>query len=53
MQIDWKKYFTDAFRLVNRPITEDQQVVMYAIDYLRKLNFLMKEYMERNKEKKL
>ncbi len=40
----WEKYFGDAFRLTNRSITKDQPVVIYANEYMKKLNRLLEEY---------
>lgn len=42
--INWRDHFDEAFRLVKRKITEKENVVVYAPEYLEKLNALVKEY---------
>ncbi|XKL60829.1 hypothetical protein PGB90_007886 [Kerria lacca] len=51
--MNWEKFFTDAFHLTNRTITKDQQVVMYATEYLKSLYNLLKGYIGKNYENKL
>lgn len=42
--IVWRDHFDEAFRLVKRKITEKENVVVYAPEYLEKLNALVMEY---------
>lgn len=49
--ISWRDHFEDALRLVNRKVTEDERVVVYAPDYLKKLTEIVKEYNSTDKGK--
>lgn len=42
--IDWRDHFEDAFRLVNRKISEKEKVVVYAPTYLKNLTMLINNY---------
>ncbi|XP_018573332.1 endothelin-converting enzyme homolog isoform X1 [Anoplophora glabripennis] len=42
--IDWRKFFEDAMRIVNKKITSKEQIVVYAPEYLGNLTELIKEY---------
>lgn len=42
--IDWRGHFEDALRIVKRKITEKEQVVVYAPDYLEKLTKIIATY---------
>lgn len=44
--IDWCAHFDDAFRLLNRKITDKERVVVYAPKYLEDLTSLVKRYQE-------
>lgn len=44
LQIDWRKFFEDAMRIVNRKITSKEKIVVYAPEYLAKLSDLIKDY---------
>lgn len=44
LQIDWRKFFEDAMRIVNRKVTNKEEVVVYAPEYLGNLTTLIKEY---------
>lgn len=44
LQIDWRKFFEDAMRVVNKKITSKEKIVVYAPEYLMKLSQLIKEY---------
>lgn len=39
--INWREHFEDAFRVVNRKITEKEKVVVYAPTYLKNLTLLI------------
>lgn len=43
-QIGWLDYFSDAFRLVKKKLTDKDKVVVYAPNYLRNLTRLVNEY---------
>lgn len=43
-QMDWRKFFEDAMRIVNKKITSKEQIVVYAPEYLGNLTELIKEY---------
>lgn len=49
--MDWREYFEDAFRLVNRKITSKEKVVVFAPDYLKKLTDVLNEYNSTNEKK--
>lgn len=42
--INWRDHFEDAFRLVNRKISEKEKVVVYAPKYLKSLTLLINNY---------
>lgn len=42
--IDWRSHFEDAFRLINRKISEKEKVVVYAPQYLKNLTLLINNY---------
>lgn len=42
--INWREHFEDAFRLVNRKISEKEKVVVYAPGFLKNLTPLIKNY---------
>ncbi|CAH1165627.1 unnamed protein product [Phyllotreta striolata] len=42
--IDWRKFFEDAMRTVNKKISNKEEVVVYAPEYLGNLTVLIKEY---------
>ncbi|KAJ8939317.1 hypothetical protein NQ314_011175 [Rhamnusium bicolor] len=42
--IDWRKFFEDAMRIVSKKVTNKEQIVVYASDYLGNLTELIKEY---------
>lgn len=42
--IDWRAHFDDAMSIVNRNVTDKEQVVVYAPEYLEKLTLIIKEY---------
>lgn len=44
LQIDWRQFFEDAMRVVNRKVTSKEKIVVYAPEYLIKLSGLIKEY---------
>ncbi|KAF2895308.1 hypothetical protein ILUMI_10863 [Ignelater luminosus] len=44
--IDWRKFFEDALRIVDKKVTQKENVVVYAPEYLEKLAHLIKEYEE-------
>lgn len=42
--INWRDHFEDAFRLVNRKVSEKEKVVVYAPTYLKNLTLLINNY---------
>lgn len=42
--IDWRAHFDDAMRIVKRKVTDKEQVVVYAPEYLEKLTKIIKQY---------
>lgn len=48
----WQDFFNSAFRTVSRKITKKERVVVYASDYLKKLNVVMESYMSTEKGNK-
>ncbi|CRK96791.1 CLUMA_CG009917, isoform A [Clunio marinus] len=42
--INWRDHFEDAFRLVNRKISDKEKVVVYAPTYLKNLTLLVNNY---------
>lgn len=42
--INWREHFEDAFRLVNRKVSEKEKVVVYAPLFLKNLTPLIKNY---------
>ncbi|XP_044763653.1 endothelin-converting enzyme homolog isoform X2 [Coccinella septempunctata] len=42
--LDWRKFFENAMKNVNRKVTSKQHVVVYAPEYLGNLTNLIKEY---------
>lgn len=40
----WREHFEDAFRLINRKISDKEKVVVYAPTYLKNLTLLMNNY---------
>jgi neprilysin len=42
--INWREHFEDAFRLVNRKISDKEKVVVYAPTYLKNLTKLINNY---------
>lgn len=49
--IDWREHFADALGTVNRKVTDDELVVVYAPEYLKKLAIICKEYGQTNRGK--
>lgn len=50
--LNWHQFFNDAFRKINKKISEKESVVVYAKDYLIKLNGVMEKYMKTEKGNK-
>lgn len=44
LQIDWRRFFEDAFRTVNKKVSSQEKVVVYAPEYLQNLTLLIREY---------
>lgn len=42
--LDWQDFLNDAFRKVRRKITENENVVVYAPEYLEKLSVIVNEF---------
>ncbi|XP_077288912.1 M13 family metallopeptidase neprilysin 3 isoform X1 [Arctopsyche grandis] len=47
----WQDFFNDAFRRVNKKISNKDKVVVYASDYLKKLSRVVAKFMETDKGK--
>lgn len=44
--INWTDHFSDALKIVNRSITSNEQVVVYAPEFLKNLSDIIKKYQE-------
>lgn len=44
LQIQWNHYFNAAFRLVDRKITNKENVVVYSPSFIANLSLLINEY---------
>ncbi|KAL0859570.1 hypothetical protein ABMA27_010711 [Loxostege sticticalis] len=42
--LNWTMFFNDAFKLVNRSISDSERIVVYAPDYFRNLTKLIEKY---------
>ncbi|XP_072945939.1 endothelin-converting enzyme homolog [Epargyreus clarus] len=42
--LNWTMFFNDAFKLVNRSISENERIVVYAPDYFKNLTKVLKKY---------
>lgn len=49
--INWRDHFEDAFRLVNRKVSEKEKVVVYAPGFLRNLTLLINDYTKTDEKK--
>lgn len=49
--INWREHFADAFSIINRKVTDDELVVVYAPEYLKKLTIVVNEYSQTTKGK--
>ncbi|KAJ2941005.1 hypothetical protein O0L34_g13132 [Tuta absoluta] len=50
--LNWTAFFNDAFITVNRSITENERVVVYAPDYFRNLTKVLKRYSRTDEDQK-
>lgn len=44
--LKWHAFFNDAFRKINKKVDEKDNVVVYASEYLQKLNDVVEKYMK-------
>ncbi|XP_049881763.1 endothelin-converting enzyme homolog isoform X2 [Pectinophora gossypiella] len=51
--LNWTLFFNDAFTLVNRSITDDERIVVYAPDYFRNLTKVLKKYSKNEDDQKI
>lgn len=49
--INWRDYFQEALRIVNKKISDRERVVVYAPEYLANLTILIQEYSETDEKK--
>ncbi|CAK1546700.1 unnamed protein product [Leptosia nina] len=42
--LNWSMFFNDAFKFVNRTITDDERIVVYAPEYFRNLSKVLRKY---------
>ncbi|XP_030755230.1 endothelin-converting enzyme homolog isoform X3 [Sitophilus oryzae] len=49
--IDWRQFFENAMKVVQKKISSKQQIVIYAPEYLGNLSELIKEYQNTNEGK--
>ena len=40
---NWTTYFKDVFKQIDRPITSEEPIIVYSLDYLTSLNTIVKE----------
>ncbi|XP_065218845.1 endothelin-converting enzyme homolog isoform X3 [Planococcus citri] len=50
--LNWEQYFTNAFQRINRTVTKDQLVVIYAVEYMKELDKFLKDYIGQNDNNK-
>ncbi|KAI5636454.1 peptidase family m13 domain-containing protein [Phthorimaea operculella] len=50
--LNWTAFFNDAFQNVNRTITDNERVVVYAPDYFRNLTRVIKKYTRTDEDQK-
>ncbi|XP_026317208.1 endothelin-converting enzyme homolog isoform X2 [Hyposmocoma kahamanoa] len=50
--LNWTVFFNDAFKVVNRTITENERIVVYAPDYFRNLTKVIKKYSRTDEDQK-
>ena len=43
--INWTNYFGDAFKRVNRTISDDEKIIVYAPDYMHNLTRLIQAHL--------
>lgn len=49
--MSWRDYFANAMKRINRSVTNDEKVVVYAPEYLEKLTAIVDEHMKTDKGK--
>ncbi|CAH0548765.1 unnamed protein product [Brassicogethes aeneus] len=42
--IDWRKFFEDAMKIVNKKVSSKEPIVVYAVEYLSNLTLLIDKY---------
>ncbi|XP_022118451.2 endothelin-converting enzyme homolog isoform X2 [Pieris rapae] len=42
--LNWSMFFNDAFKLVNRTISDDERIVVYAPEYFRNLTRVLRKF---------
>lgn len=43
LQISWREYFEEAFKVNDRPVLWDEKVVVYVPEYMQKLSQLVND----------
>lgn len=47
--LNWTRFFSSAFSTINRTITKDQEIIVYAPKYLKKLTRFVEEKLSNEK----
>lgn len=50
--LNWSMFFNDAFKLVNRTISDNERIVVYAPEYFRNLTRVIKKYSKTEEDQK-
>ncbi|XP_061380294.1 endothelin-converting enzyme homolog isoform X1 [Danaus plexippus] len=50
--LNWSMFFNDAFKLVNRSISDNERIVVYAPEYFRNLTRLVRKYSKSEEDQK-
>ena len=50
---NWTIYFQEVFKKINRPITPEEPIIVYSLDYLTSLNGIIKEKLKTDEGKNL
>lgn len=50
--MNWSMFFNDAFKMVNRSISDDERIIVYAPDYFKNLTKVIKKYSKSDEDQK-
>ncbi|CAG5037602.1 unnamed protein product [Parnassius apollo] len=50
--LNWSSFFNDAFKLVNRTISDNERIVVYAPEYFRNLTRVLRKYSKTEEDQK-